>query len=251
MINFVQLIPLLAICPMAFARTVPRYTWLAAFVSLVFLLAISRPALAADACTREPNVDIRYNEILTVFERGQTASRWWWYGWTGGYAAATLSQGILAVATTDRGTRIDSIVGGAESAIGVIGMLVATPRTPIWAAGDLREMDDRTPCARLRRLRRAEKLLKDSADEQESAISWYAQVIGAGLNLAGATVLWVGYQRYATGWYTLGFGVATQEAQILTQPTGALRAWNAYSVHRQVTWSVTPFPGGAGVSGVF
>jgi hypothetical protein len=220
---------------------------------LLLLAVISRgaPALAADACTREPSVDVRYSEILSVFERGQTASRWWWYGWTGAYAAATLSQGILAVATADHGTRIDSIVGAAESAIGVVGMLVAAPRTPIWAAGDLREMDDRTPCARLRRLRRAEMLLEDSADEQESARSWYAQVIGAGLNLAGATVLWVGYQRYATGWYTLGFGVATQEAQILTQPTAALRAWNSYHAHRQATWSVTPFPGGAAVSGVF
>ena len=236
---------------MAIQRAVTRYRWLPVLRALLIVLFVSRSALAADACTAEPNVDTRYDEILTVFERGQTASRWWWYGFTSGYAAATLGQGVLAVVTTDRGTRIDSIVGAAESGIGVIGMFLATPRTPMWAAGELRAMDNRTACARLRRLRRAEALLEKSADEQESARSWYAQVIGAGLNLAGAAVLWVGYQRYATGWYTLGAGVATQQVQILTQPTAALGAWNSYGAHRQATWSVTPFPGGVAVSGVF
>jgi hypothetical protein len=206
-------------------------------------------------CGAVPDVDARYRRILTVFERGQSAAKVWWFGWTGGYAAATVAQGVLAGVTSDRGTRIDSVVGATESAIGVIAMLVAVPRTPMWASNELLRMDDDTPCARLRRLRRAEALLEKSADEEAQARSWYTQLIGGAINLAAPVVLWVGYQRYASGWYTLAPGLAAQEGQILTQPTAALAAWNSYAEKyakpRRASWVLAPLPGGAAVVGTF
>lgn len=224
--------------------------------ALVFVALRPGSANASEtACVAEPDVDARYTRILEVFDRGQGASRLWWYGWMSTYAAATVSQGILAVATSDRGTRIDSVVGGAEAAIGVVGLLVATPRTPMWAAGELRAMRARTACDRLRRLRRAESLLEKSAEEQAASRSWYTQLLGGVINLAAPVVLWFGYRRYASGWYTLGPGLAVQEAQILTQPTSALGAWNAYSREhpkiRQSKWTLSPLPGGAAVTCVF
>jgi hypothetical protein len=222
---------------------------------LVTLLTTGPVASAADDCTRVRDVDARYRRILGVFERGESSAKVWWYGWTGGYVAATVGQGVLGAVTHDRGTRIDSIVGAAESAVGVAGMLLAVPKTPMWAAGELTSMDGSTPCARLHRLRRAEKLLEKSADEEAQARSWFSQLLGGAINLAAPIVLWAGYKRYASGWYTLGPGLAVQEAQILTQPVAALAAWNSYEreyrAPKQASWTIAPQFGGASIVGTF
>jgi hypothetical protein len=162
---------------------------------------------------------------------------------------------VVAAVTTDHGTRVDSIVGAAESAFGVIGMFVAAPRTPMWAWDALLAMDDRTACDRMRRLHRAEKLLHQSATEEEEGRSWYTQLIGDAINLAAPAVLWIGYKRYASGWYTLVPGIAVQEAQILSQPTASISAWNSHVASfgkpRHAAWRVVPLPGGVAVVGVF
>ncbi len=135
-------------------------------------------ASAQERCQEPADARARYEHALTALERGRQAARFWWIGWTSGYSVATVAQGAVALAVTDHGSRVDSIVGAAESAFGVIGMLVATPRTPMWASDALLAMDDRTACDRVRRLRRAEELLRKSAREEQQAISWYSQLIG-------------------------------------------------------------------------
>jgi hypothetical protein len=215
---------------------------------------ISRPAFAAAQCVPGSDVDSRYAEIVDALARGRPAARLWWIAWTTTYSTATVGQGVLAAVTHDRGTRIDSIVGAAESGIGAIGMLLAAPRTPMWASDELQAMDGSTLCARLRRLRRAEELLHKSASEERQARSWYSQLIGDAINLAAPLVLWLGYGRHASGWYTLGPGVAVQQAQILTQPTDAIGAWSSYQRRaRDVGPSLTivPIPGGAALTGSF
>jgi hypothetical protein len=225
--------------------------------ALILCLSVlgTRGVSAGERCEEPPDARARYEHALTALERGRQAARLWWIGWTSGYSVATAAQGAVALVTTDHGTRVDSIVGAAESAFGVIGMLVATPRTPMWASDALLAMDDRTACDRVRRLRRAEELLRKSAEEEERARSWYSQLIGDAINLAAPAVLWIGYQRYASGWYTLVPGIAIQEAQILSQPTAAISAWNshaaAFGEPPRVEWHVIPLPGGVGVAGVF
>lgn len=222
---------------------------------LAMLSGTSHTVSAAPRCAASRDVDARYDRIAASLARGRPAARFWWIGWTSGYAAATVAQGALAVATTDRGTRIDSIVGAAESGIGVIGMLVAAPRTPMWASTELDAMDGSTACARLRRLRRAEELLRKSASEERQARSWYSQLIGDAVNLAAPMVLWFGYGRHAAGWYTLGPGLAVQQAQILTQPTRAIDAWSSYqrrgNAARRPSWRIAPIPWGAALTGSF
>jgi len=218
-------------------------------------MAASNDAAASETCRESPDSRARYEHALTALEQGKRAARSWWIGWTSGYSVATAAQGLVAAITTDRGTRIDSVVGAAESAVGVIGMLVATPRTPMWASDDLLAMDDRTPCARVRRLERAEELLQRSAREEEQARSWYTQIIGDVLNLAAPAVLWIGYKRYASGWYTLVPGIAVQEAQILTQPTAAIVAARLhrgrFGTPNAMAWSLSPLPGGVALTWVF
>jgi hypothetical protein len=227
-------------------------------VALLFATAFvlgARAAVAEGQCREPPDARARYEHALTALERGQGAARFWWIGWTSGYSIATAAQGVVALVITDRGTRIDSIVGAAESAFGVIGMLVATPRTPMWASDALLAMDDRTACNRVRRLHLAEELLRKSSDEEEQGRSWYTQIIGDALNLAAPAVLWIGYKRYASGWYTLVPGIAIQEAQILSQPTAAIAAWRshtaAFGTPQPAAWRVVPLLGGVALTGVF
>src|SRR5689334_16670831 len=76
---------------------------------LAMLSGTSHAVSAAPKCAARRDVDARYGQIAISLTRGRPAARFWWIGWTSGYAAATVAQGALAVATTDRGTRIDSI----------------------------------------------------------------------------------------------------------------------------------------------
>jgi hypothetical protein len=230
---------------------------LAAALGLLLVTGAGATAKADDTevCPTNPLDAIRYQSLFATLKLGQAPAKRWWFSWTSAYGVATLSQGVLAAVTTDRGTRIDSIVGAAESAVGVIGMLTSVPHTQMWAPTELEKMDARTPCDRERRLRRAEELLRRSAKEEEQGRAWYTQVLGAVVNLAAPAVLWIGYKRYASGWYTLGPGIAIQEAQILTQPKAAIGAWLAYErslgKHDGVSVSFTPLLGGGAVSGTF
>jgi hypothetical protein len=223
-------------------------------------VAVSRGALAQGA-RRAPEpaaIDARYDEIHAALRRGRPAAKTWWHTWTWSYAALTAGQTVAAVAVNERGLRADFAVGAAQSAIGLVGMLVATPTTPIGAVSSLDAMDASTPKAREARLRRAERLLEKSADEEQQARAWYTQVAGGIVNLSGAFVLWLGYDRFATGWASLAGGVALTELQILTTPTAAIEDWNSYRTRGSIrprepgrSLSVAPAPGGAVLSGTF
>jgi hypothetical protein len=117
-------------------------------------------------------------------------------------------------------------------------------------------MDSRTPEARRTRRVRAEELLQQSAKEENFDTSWVPHVAAAATNLAGAYVLFHEYKRYVPGWLSLASGTFVAEAQILTQPTAAIGAWNRYlgafrpsgrevAARRfPVVWSVAPAFGG-------
>jgi hypothetical protein len=229
------------------------------FVSIVSVgaprgvLAEERPR-APDPAT----VDTRYDEIHAALRRGRPAAKTWWETWTSSYAVLTAGQTVAAVAVEDRGLRADFGVGAVQSVIGLVGMLVATPTTPIGAVSSLDAMDARTPGARAVRLRRAERLLEKSADEEREARAWYTHVAGGVVNLSGAFVLWLGYDRFATGWASLAGGIVLSELQILTTPTAAIGAWDSYRTRGSVgrrplrpTLSVAPTPGGVVLSGTF
>ncbi|GEM_PF-1114315 len=190
---------------------------------LLALVLVGRPALAADG----DRTDERYDFILGELERGEGNAGLWWNGWALGFALATVGQGAVAVAASDRGWRIDNAVGAASSGLGLIGTLIE-PRTPITAAADLRAMDSTTPRARALRLRRAEQLLRSAAQEEVDGRSWFPHVAGAATTLAASAVLWYGYDRFASGWLNLVGGTLVCELQIASRPTAAARSYRAY-----------------------
>jgi hypothetical protein len=217
-------------------------------------LAITAPAAADPALA---DTDARYAAIVSALADGESAARLWWIAWTAGFAALTVGEGTVAIATHDPGTRAEAIVGMSSSAIGVGGMLLLTSRAAFTYRGRLARLDASTPEARLARLREAERNLDEAADDETAGRSPWAHLGGDAIVLAGSFVLWAGYHRYASGWLNLIGGTISTEAQILSRPTAAIEARRAYragtlrSSTTPLTWTLLPTFGGAMVTGTF
>jgi hypothetical protein len=228
----------------------------AGLAGVATLLLSTHLASAADGLA-SADVDARYAAISASLEAGEGAARLWWFGWTGGYAALTVGEAIVAAAARDEGTRVDAIVGLSGSALGVGAMLFSS-RAGFAFRGRLSAYDPDTLDGRRARLREAEKILDEAANDEESTRAWYTHVAGDAVTLAGTFVLWAGYHEYANGWLNLIGGTLVTEAQILTKPTAAIRARRAYragtlTAPRAVsfTWSIAPALGGVGFVGTF
>lgn len=217
---------------------------------------------AGRACAARPSqadVDARYAYIESALRRDAPAARLWWTGWVASYAALTVGQASFALATTSKGLRIDSLVGGATTLLGAVGTAL-TSRAAFTAPGRLAAMKADTPRARRLRLKRAEESLRDVADSERFGRSPVSYIGAALVTLASTFVLWAGYKRYTSGWLNLLAGTAVSQIQIATQPTSGLRAWNAYRAGRftpqagaspGLSWSVALTPRGVWLCGRF
>ena len=225
--------------------------------ALTALLSLALTTAADADPTPTDDTDARYAAITSAFADGESDARLWWFAWTVGLSALTVGEGTVAIVTHDPGTRADAVVSMSGSAIGVGAMLLLTSRSAFAYRGRLVGLDASTPEARLARLRDAEKILDEAADDEAAGRSPWAHLGGDALVLAGSFVLWAGYHRYASGWLNLLGGTFTTEAQILTRPTAAIEARRAYragtlrSGTTGLTWTLMPTVGGAMVTGTF
>ncbi len=201
--------------------------------ALPVLIAVVLAPRAAHAESDE----VRYERILAALDRAGASSERWWNGWAIGFAACGAGQGVLAIAARDDGLRVDSAVGAVSCGLGVVGMLLE-PRTAIGAGGELRAMSSSAARARQLRLRRAEALLGQVAREQSDGRSWVPHVLGSAVNLAGSAVLWLGYQRYGSGWLNLLGGTVVTELQIATRPAAAISEARALHAATPAWWVV-------------
>jgi hypothetical protein len=230
------------------------HAWAAA--ALLSTIAFARHAVAEPSPPNPVEVDAQYDALAASLARGESAARLWWWGWTGGFAAVAVGEGVVAIATHDPGTRESAVVGLGGSVLGVGAMLFAS-RAAFTYRARLDSMDASTREARLLRLREAEKILDEAANDEEQGRSWFAHVGGDAVTLAGTVVLWAGYHQYANGWLNLLGGTVVTEAQILTRPTAAILARRAFRAGRRpppapsFTWTVLPSFGGAGLVGTF
>jgi hypothetical protein len=160
-------------------------------------------------------------------------------------------------------------VGAVNGAIGTLPMVVF-PFAPAFAAGRLRSMPADTPARRIARARRAESLLRESAEGEAFGQSWISHGLGVVVAVGSSLVVWLGFHQ---AWYwvvtNLVTTVAFNEIQVLTQPMQLVADWDTYrragwrnlarggprSRHDGSASSVRvmpmPFPGGAGVAVTF
>lgn len=170
----------------------------------------------------------RIRVIEQMVARGKPGVERWWIGWLGGYGAATVGQGAVAVTTNNGSLKEDMYLGAATTLLGVAGQLL-TPMLPLYKTDRLSEIPEDTHEARLQKLKNAEELLKECARREKSGRSWQVHAVTGAVNLCGGLIVWYGFKRDAwAGVQNFALNTIITEAQIWTQPTRAMKDYKNY-----------------------
>jgi hypothetical protein len=225
----------------------------------VAVLLVAGQALAQGAAPRsDAEVSGRLAYLQHALDGGQRAANWWWYGWLGGYTAATAAQVAVYNSSSDEKQRQDMLVGAWTTGLGAVGTL-AFPLEAGRFAAQLRAVPADTAAARRAKLATAEGYLRKAAAQETFGRSWKAHALAAGVNLAAGLVIWKHYDRSATdGAVTFAIGQLISEAQIFTQPMRAVRDLEEYEARSDFgepaksggvrpEWYVGAAPGGVRV----
>jgi hypothetical protein len=228
------------------------------------LLLVSPSMAHADTLVGgEEDIDVanRLVWLERVIDREAFGTRVWRGSWLGFFGGATALEGVLAAVTKDTGVRVDSAVNAGKAAT-AFAFVLFSPASAGPRADRLREMPRETRAERIAKLRVAEATLRALADEERDRRGWFPLIGGALLNAGGAWISWAAHRgNGALGWIGASTGLAIAQLQFHTQPTGALRAWQAYQrAGRGVSlgepppvlrWSIRPSAGGVAVHAAF
>lgn len=185
----------------------------------------------------------------TLHQQARRARVWSW-GW--GITGTTLVAGnfTLAALATNREDRIDSIVGGSAALLIPTLLLLK----PLRVRGDEQLLDEFlaqtwTPAGWAEKclvLRRVEEMFLRDAENEAEGVGWLNHGLVFSFNLALALTLGFGLDHWKGALLNGGGGFLIGEAQILTQPTGAVTALEHYragTLEPQVSPSVRHAPG--------
>jgi hypothetical protein len=224
--------------------------------------AHAQPVLPSPA-TPEPvdDVELRLAWLERVLDREAFATRVWRGGWIGFYSGAVALEALLAATATSTGPRLASGVSGGQALVGVVFTLV-DPATAGPRADAVRALPRATRAERLARLGAAEGALRAIADEERARRGWFGLIGGALVTSAGASITWAGHRgNGGLGWLGVASSMVIAQAQFETQPTGAIRAWDAYrragagaalgATPSVLRWSIRPTARGAALLGEF
>jgi len=233
-----------------------------ALVIFIFLLLILHSAsLNAQNELTDSLVQKKIQYIQTVLNQSKPTVNGWWYGWLGGYSAATIVQGTVALTSTDINTRQDMVLGAATTFLGAA-LQVITPINTGKDAETLSKLPERTTDEQLRKLAVAEDLLKSNAMKEQAGRSWQIHALNEAVNLSSGLITWLGYKR--TVWDGVSnflLNTVITEAQIWTQPTRTLKDYQNYcrqyksgtnpTSQIQPEYYIRSYPGGVSLSIVF
>jgi hypothetical protein len=217
---------------------------------------------AAPALSMQP-ASLRLDFVRSVMRDQARRARLWSWGWAlGGTALIAGNYAIAALADT-ADDRVDPIVGG-TAAITIPAGILIKPLTVMSANDELEDYLARTASTAGARdacvtLARAEELLAISADDEALTAGWIAQVLAIGGNAAIGLFLGLGFDHWEGALLNGVGGIAVSEAQIFTQPTGAVSALERYrrgvlqargEPTATFAWHVTPWLGAGAARGV-
>ena len=204
----------------------------------------------------------RIQYIKNTLEHDKTNTKRWWYGWLGGYSAATIGQSMVYFNSNEREMRQDMVLGAATTLLGAAGQFIS-PLIPRNESEQLNLFSATTGVERLNKLAYAEKLLEECAMREKLARSWKNHALCSAVNLGGGLITWLGFKRSfgaGVGYFVLNSAIT--ETQIWTQPTLARRNYKKYQQKYQenegdisylpeVNWYLEAYPGGLGIRVIF
>jgi hypothetical protein len=202
---------------------------------VVVCLLFVRPAWGAECIAARVNgsdtlqtrsVDERLRFIDQRLQSDAANARIWRLSWASIYAALAIGQ-FTAAPLVSHSTAKNLYVGGGAALIGLAPLLI----TPLKVIKDSRRVaelaahpgDD--PCATLFTI---EELLQRDAENEALGRSALFQGGNVAFNLGLFFLIGAGFGHWTSATISLLTGIATGEAMILTQPTGALRTLHEY-----------------------
>jgi hypothetical protein len=153
-------------------------------------------------------------QLLSLLEHEERKYEIWRWGWTAGYGALTAASLAFVPGTPDHDTRVDLYVGAASSALATLPLLVFSQ--PQHDPTDAACAVSAEACAQAS-LRRVAAFQRECQGPLMHALNF-------GYNAAVGGLLGFGYGHWRAAALNFGVGSLLGEVQILTQPTGAMRA---------------------------
>jgi hypothetical protein len=188
--------------------------------------ALAQETAAADR-GEMARCDASVRAIQQTLDTDASRTRVWYWAWMAAGTGLLVGQTALSAVTS--GDMQKEFIAGALTSTFIPSVLLLHP--PFVLSGsrrldarlELTSVDGRLgdPCIVLPR---AQELLRRSADDQALATAWFAHVFVVGGNIAVGLVLGLGFGDWAGAIKQAVGGSAVGELQILTLPTGALKA---------------------------
>ena len=153
---------------------------------------------------------------------------WGWFGINSAVLAGSIGLTAIAAATDDVDQRTDGIVTSIFAAVLPLGNLIIRLRVETDGVRFLRLDRLDTEASRCTLVRRGEQFLERDADDEAFNNGWITQVLIVGGNAALFLFLGVGYGHWLNATLNSVGGLALNELQFFTQPTGLMGAWKRY-----------------------
>ena len=186
---------------------------------LGFLILMSR--LSAQDTEYDTTIRKKLDAAGLLLQKDANRTNAWWWGWLGGYSAATIGQVIIGVSAEKLNTRQDMFLGAATTLVGAAGQFI-TPVSPSKAQLRILEMPERTLAEKKEKLDAAEEFLQKRSWSEIKGRQWQMHAASGAVNLGSGLVTWLGFKRsWKDGLLNFALNTAITEAQIWSQPMTA------------------------------
>jgi hypothetical protein len=228
---------------------------LAKAIAFFILYFCQMQMLDAQQVVRDSLAVRQIAELQNLLHKDVNSARVWWYGWLGGYGAATLGQGAVYFATDKQELKQDMALGAATTVLGSIGLLI-TPLVPRKVNLQDTEIRENGADETVESEEFYEDLLKEIAEREREGRTFKMHAICGVVNAGSGLITWIGFDRsFKDGVINFALNTAISEAQIWSQPMRAKKDYKRYceeyntdkplaSLKPEAEWLVRIYPGG-------
>ncbi|MEO7037888.1 MAG: hypothetical protein ABI548_28230 [Polyangiaceae bacterium] len=213
-----------------------------------YLLALALAGYLSPARAYAQTPSLSEPEVQAALHEQAHRARTYRYAWTGINGALAVGFfGLIPLVTPE--TRKDYIVSGVASTLGMLTTFVF----PLNVEQDEAELDALEALPPAERRKKLGELLKDSADDEHSRVTWPWHLLNLGASAVTGSIIAVGFGHERAGIQSGILGFVLGELQIFTQPTSLVgaRLNDSASLRWQPLVSVEQQAFSVGVSATF
>ena len=196
---------------------------------ILFLLSLSGThSLQAQEGSASESERLQF--LKSSLEKDRKKAVLWQNSWLAGYSLATVAQGIVFFSSDELSVRQDMALGAATTLMGAVGAVImpAAPSESYYRhrANDSIAAGNEENYLALR--------LSDIAVREIAGRSWKNHALTGAVNLASGLITWKAFHRsFTDGLINFALNTAITEAQIWTQPVGAIRDLGTYGNYQK------------------